>query len=201
MSHTKKILLETLKTWAPIAIVTIVFTFTIYATVQQNYRQSANDPLLQVSEQVTDMFNQGAPANQIVPEKGMVDIAKSISPFVQIYDTAGTLIGSSIILDGNNPQFPKDVLDKVKDQINTTWEPKHDVRLATIVTKYKDGENKDVVIVAGRSLKAVDDRSMQTLYISLIAGAFILILTFLVIWLFKKIEHPKTVSEHTPTTY
>ena len=205
MSHTKKILLETLKAWAPLAAVIVIFTFAIYGTVQQNYRQNANDPQIQIAEEVVKALTQGAPVGSNVPEKCTTDISKSLSPFVQIYDSNNKLVGSTIILDGNDPVFPSSVLDKAKNndkQIRITWQPKKGVRLAAVVQRYKnDKDGSSGVVIAGKSIREIEARSMDTLVMSAIAGALALIVTFLLVWLFKKMDHPKTISEHNHTSF
>ncbi len=48
------------------AILTIIFG-TIYVTVQQIYRQSANDPQIELTQEVVKTLEQGAPVDAFLP--------------------------------------------------------------------------------------------------------------------------------------
>ena len=44
----KKVLREVFINWLPLAVIIVIFSGLVYGVVQQNYRQGANDPLLQI---------------------------------------------------------------------------------------------------------------------------------------------------------
>jgi hypothetical protein len=170
----------------------------VYTAVQQNYRQGANDPQIQIAEDISAAIEAGTPANSIVPPTGTTDIKASLSPFVILFDDSGKMIGSTALLDGKNPSnFPSSAFDYVKTHgmESVTWQPEAGVRLATVVTRYTGTESG--YVVAGRSLTEIEKREMMLMVMSLIAMLFTLILTFLVIWLFKRMDHKQMVVTET----
>ena len=74
-----------IKYWLPLAVVITLFSGLVYATVQQNYRQSANDPQIQMAEDAASELAFGGGPYGVLP-RGNIDIAKSIAPFMIIYD-------------------------------------------------------------------------------------------------------------------
>ena len=189
MTHNKQILAETLKTWLPLAAIIIIFSGLIYAAVQQTYRQNANDPQIQIAEDIADAISQGlAPPQGIVsPTAPQTDLKKSLSTFLIIYDDAGKIIASSAILDGKNPEYPKGVLDYVKKhgEDRVTWQPVPAVRMATVVTRYS-GKQSGFVMV-GRSLRETEKRVERLTLMTSVATAAALVISLLLIFLFKKI--------------
>ena len=59
---TKKVLCQTFIAWLPFAIIIVIFSGLVYAIVQQNYRQSANDPQIQIAEDLATAISQGQPS-------------------------------------------------------------------------------------------------------------------------------------------
>lgn len=134
-------------------VVTIVFG-TIYLAVQQNYRLSANDPQVQISESTANMLSQGQDLTAMMPEQ-KADLNKSLAAFIIVYDDAQNPTISSAQLDGQIPELPKGVLDAALEhgQNRVTWQPKEGVRIASVVTRFDGG-----YVLAGRSLREVESR-------------------------------------------
>jgi hypothetical protein len=189
MSHNKHVLYDTAKAWLPLGVAIVVLTGLVYVIVQQNYRMSANDPQIQIAEDIAAAIAKGQPADGIVPATGTTEISQSLSPFVIIYDDNGKLIGSSAILNGKNPSYPTGVFDNVKKsgEARVTWQPEAGVRMATVVTRYTGTASG--YVIAGRSLKEVEKRISQSLALSLLGGAAALVLSFLAMFFLKKKEH------------
>jgi hypothetical protein len=199
MPHNKKVLSDTLKSWLPLAAAIIILSGMAYCAVRQNYRQSANDPQVQIAEDVVDAISQGTPADSITGPTGNTDIKKSLSAFILIYDDSGKLVGSSAVLDGKNPEYPGSLLDNVrKDGMQkVTWEPQTGIRIASVAARYT-GEQSGFVVV-GRSLREVDSRVQQLTAMTAVAAALALITSLLIIFFFKKTEkfEHHTHTEHT----
>lgn len=180
----KKVLLK----WLPLGATIIVMAGLVYWAVQQNYRISANDPQIQVAEDLATALSQGqAQPTAIVPPNPTVPMSSSLATFVVIYDDSGKPIGSSVALDGKMPVPPLGVFDTVKKRGETrfTWQPQKDVRAAAVVTHYSSQQGSGFVL-AGRSLKEVEARiKMLTLGTGL-ATLAALILSFLLTWLMVK---------------
>lgn len=176
-----------LKTWLPLALTTIVLSALVYTVVQQSYRMSANDPQIQIAEDIATVLSQGNTApDSVVPPNPTTDISASLSTFVVIYSATGTPIGSSVALDGKLPTIPAGVIDYTKNhnQDRFTWQPKTGTRIAAVMTKFA-GPTPGYIL-AGRSLREVEKRETQLLILTAIATLFSLLLTFLACWLLSK---------------
>lgn len=195
MTNEKNTMVVTLKTWAPIAATIIVLTLTGYILVQQNYRSSANDPQIQIVDDIVEAIEKGTPPDSIVPPSGNTDISKSLAAFVLLYDDNGKQIGSSAKLDGKSPSFPKGVMDNVKKSGNKamiTWQPRDGVRIASVLGRYTLADGKTSgIIIAGRSLREIEIRENQSLIISALGALLALIITFLFSLLSKKMGGAK----------
>ena len=155
------------------AVVTIL-SLTIYAVAQQDLRLTANDPQIQVAEDIAAMLSAGQ-LDQLSfpPEK--IDISKNLSAFVTLFNDKGIPVLATTYLDGKVPVPPKGVFDYARKhgEDRFTWQPKPGVRSAVIVAKF-GGKNPGFVLV-GRSLKEVEKRENKIL---LIVGAAWLVTLF-----------------------
>ena len=109
-----------------------------------------------------------------------VDIARSLAPFLIVFDGSGGVLASTAALDGRTPVPPQGVLDGAAangtDVIS--WQPRGGVRAAIVVVPYEGSAARGTVLV-GRSLRAVEERETNTLLIAgfawvaaLVGGAF-----------------------------
>jgi len=179
----KKVWYHALIHWLPFAVTIIIFSGLVYAAVQQNYRQNANDPQIQIAEDVVSAINKGQPADALLPQQGTTELASTLSPFLMVYSSSSTLVGSSILVDGKNPSFPTGVLDNAKahGQTRVTWQPRQGIREAVVVMPFT-GKQEGFVIV-GRSLREVEIRIGQMLLMCEIACLIALVLTFILVLL------------------
>ena len=136
-----------------LGLITCVF-FTIYGVTQQAYRQSANDPQVQLAEDMKIQLESGRTATSLVSGT-KIDATKSLSPFTIVYSKDKTVIASSATFGGKDLLPPAGTFDSASDNgRNTfTWEPKDGVRLATVMVPYKDG-----YALSARSLSEVEAR-------------------------------------------
>jgi hypothetical protein len=143
--------------WLPTAIVTVGVCGLVYAAVQQCYRQSANDPQIQMAEDAAYALGQGAAVETVVPP-GQVDLQRSLAPFLIVYDDNGAVLGSTGLLNGRVPSVPAGVMSyaRVRGQDRVTWEPQPGVRMAAVVVRYQ-GQQSGWVLAA-RSLREVEKR-------------------------------------------
>jgi len=146
-----------LRIWIPIAISITALCLLVYASVQQNYRQSANDPQIQISEDLANNLNNGKNIDLLV-SKEKIDISKSLAIYVMVFDNNGNVLSSSAILEGKDPKVPVGVLSYAKkyNQDRLTWQPKENVRSAIVVTKYNSG-----YVLVGRSIREIEKREDQ----------------------------------------
>lgn len=150
-----------LPSWAfyyiPLAFVITTLSGLVYLTGQQNLRQAANDPQIQISEDVANSLAAGTPPEQIIPNYSF-DISKSLSTFVIVLDEDKKTLASTALLDDKSPEIPGEVFDfaKVHGQNRITWEPKEGVRHAIVITHFSG--QKSGFVVTGRSLREVEIR-------------------------------------------
>lgn len=150
-------MLSKIKYWIPLAVVVTALCGLVYVVGQQNLRQAANDPQIQISEDLAGQLGQKKlPTPQTAIE--IIDISKSLSPFVIVYDDRGQAIASTARLNGKVPTLPKGVLEytKVHKQDRITWEPQKGIRHAIVVTRVENGIKG--YVLAGRSLREVEKR-------------------------------------------
>jgi hypothetical protein len=172
-----KTIFQIFKKWLPLAIATAGLCGLVYLTVQQSLRMGANDPQIQLAEDAASSLNAGASVESVVPST-KVEIADSLAPFMIVFDDSGNVQASSATLHGAVPVYPSGVLDytRQKGQDRVTWQPEVGVRMATVVVGYKNG-----FVMAGRSLREVENRETTTEQISGLAMLAIWIATFVVI--------------------
>lgn len=152
--------------WLPFAVLGTVLSLLVALTVQQNFRQNANDPQIQIATDLQAKLIAGADPKTVATTTTPTDIATSLDTFAIVYDQNGKIITSTAILNGETPVFPADILPKVKagDQRRLTWQPQPGVRIAAVVVPYGNGH-----VVVGRSLQEVESRESQ-LNLEVLAG-------------------------------
>jgi hypothetical protein len=150
----------------------------LYAAVQQDLRQSANDPQIQMAEDTAAKLADGQQVQNVVPSE-KVDIANSLAPYIIIFDATGKPIASSVQLNGQTPTIPSGVFDYVRQngEDRITWQPQSGVRSAIVVTQFK-GPNSGFVL-AGRSLREVEIREDDIMHLILLGWIAILLVTLL----------------------
>src|SRR4051812_19741980 len=88
--------------WLPVALIITVLSGLVYVAVQQNFRQSANDPQIQMAEDAAAALEAGAQPQAVVGT-GKVDMARSLAPFLIVYDDQGQPLAASVQLNGQIP--------------------------------------------------------------------------------------------------
>jgi len=156
--------------WVPIAVAVTGLAALVYVAVQQDLRQGANDPQVQLVEDAAARLDAGAGPNAVVPSD-MVDIATSLAPYVVVFDAGGAELASSAVLHDGTLPFPRSVFDAVRNRREDviTWQPEPGVRSAVVVEAWRGG-----FVLAGRSLRLVEDRENKVMLIS--AGMWLLTL-------------------------
>jgi hypothetical protein len=172
-----KNIIRIIKYWLLSVIVVSGLIGLIYAAVQQDIRQGANDPQIQLAEDIATKLANGAQVQNVVPSE-KVDISMSLAPYVIIFDANGNPVASSAQLDGQTPTIPAGVFDYVRQngEDRITWQPQTGVRSAVVVTQYK-GLNSGFVL-AGRSLREVEKREDNLLEILLLGWVVMLFVAF-----------------------
>jgi len=149
--------IRVLRQWLPLAVAISAITFLIYLVIQQDIRMGANDPQIQIAEDLASSLNTGQTANI----SGKIDVAKSLAPFVIIYNKQEKIVSSNAVLNRKTPIIPSGVLTGTanqSDENRITWQPQEGVRLATVAVSYTNG-----FVVVGRNMREVEIREDQQL--------------------------------------
>ncbi len=155
-----------------------IVSILIYGSVQQVLRLGANDPQIQIAEDITTALNGGQQASMFNPGRS-INMAKSLAPFIMIFNEGGKLVNGSANLDGTAPVPPKGIFSYTKEhnEDRFTWQPKKGVRAATVTIHYKNSNESGYVLV-GRSLKEIEIRE-DALLLKTVVGWFVGMITTL----------------------
>ncbi|MGB8259227.1 MAG: hypothetical protein WCE75_02700 [Terracidiphilus sp.] len=145
----------------------------LYAIPQQVLRQGLNDPQIAMATDLaaalekgglTEMLQQGAlPA--IAGGSARVDMARSLSPFVIVYDDQGRPLASQAVLNGETPAPPAGVFENVRQhgEARLSWQPilgrEHGVRIAAVIERVRGAQPG--FVLAGRNMREVEAREEQ----------------------------------------
>jgi hypothetical protein len=167
-----------LRYWLLLVVIATGLSGLLFTTVQQDIRQSADDPQIQLAEDAAAKLANGQSAQNVVPSE-QVDIAQSLTPFLIVFDSTGKPLASSARLNGQIPIIPPGVFDYVRQngEDRITWQPQPGVRNAIVVTQFQ-GPNPGFVL-AGRSLREVEIREDNILHLVLLGWIGLLLVTFL----------------------
>jgi energy-converting hydrogenase Eha subunit F len=194
-----KFLIRAFVLWLPLAVAITGICLLVYATVQQNYRQSLNDPQIQMAEDGVAALESGAvPASLVQRGTAMIDIAKSLAPWLVVYDASGTPLESSAVLNGKPPVPPVGTFEYVGSygvygtpgEMNSyrfvpagedrlTWQPQSDVRQAIVVALVRSGPSKGYFVVVGRNMREVENREGQLETFVCLAWFVLVVATFI----------------------
>jgi hypothetical protein len=189
MHKFSKVQLSILKSWLPLAIIVTCLSGLIYLTVQQNIRISANDPQIQIAEDISGQLVQGINPKYFIPST-KVELSKSLSTYIMLFDNSGKPIGSSVTLDGKDPTVPQGIFTSAKKsptgESRFTWQPQKGIRSAVVLDYYK-GPNPGFVLI-GRSIREIEIREDQQEMIVFAGWATTMVLSFLTVFALSKIK-------------
>lgn len=168
-------------------IITLIFGF-IYVAVQQNYRQSANDPQIQIAEEIANTIHTDKSTKNLEFSQ-KTDLTTSLAAFLIVYDSNKKPILGTGYLDNalitppdgtfdatlSEPSFPNS-RNLVNGENRFTWQPKVGVRIAAVLVPVDKGTNGYVLV--GRSLKEVEFRVDNLTKMSLFAWVVTILTTF-----------------------
>ncbi|MDP9048773.1 MAG: hypothetical protein M3N14_11605 [Bacteroidota bacterium] len=144
------------KNWLPYAAVITLLCGLMYTVTQQNFRMTANDPQYQLVEDGSAAIDKAADPKSLLNSASVIEISKSLAPFMVIYNASGKPVASNGNLDGKTLAIPKGVLDYIEKNGSdaATWQPRPGVRLAMVGMRSDGGQ----IVIAGRSLRKVEER-------------------------------------------
>lgn len=139
-------------------VLAIVFGFA-FTLAQQVMRQSANDPQIQIAEDTAAVLPTGDEPKFLTDNaSNIIDMDKSLAPFLITFDNNGKLLVSTAKLNGTTPVPPAGVFAyaKAHGEDRITWQPAKGVRIAAVVAYY--GGQREGYALVGRSLREVENR-------------------------------------------
>ncbi len=163
--------------WLLLAAIVTSGGLLVEAAVQQNYRQSANDPQIQLSEDLAGVLGKQVARCLLVSPR--LDISQTLAPFMEGYDANGQPVNICVPgnpstapigqLNGAMPKLPAGVFEftKVHGQDRFTWEPQTGLRFASVLTYYHDRQTG--FAFAARSLREVEKRESTLNHVVLLA--------------------------------
>jgi hypothetical protein len=159
-------------------------------------RQGANDPQIQIAEDAAVSLKNTTQIPSFGPDK--IDLSKTLSVFLAIYDKDGNPLDSNANVDGQLPKPPKGVFDEAQKngQNRVTWQPTNNVRQALIVIPV--GNEAGQFVVVGRSLREVEIRENQTFQMAAAVWGLMIIVSFIGLFVLerKKEVAPVVVAHH-----
>jgi hypothetical protein len=157
----------------------------LYSIPQQVLRQGANDPQIAMAGDVVAKLEQGVAPAAAVPGAS-VDMARSLTPFLIVYDDQGHPLASQAQLDGQTPAPPQGVFDYVREhgEERVSWQPRlgttsnkdsksalnggitpqtgRGVRIAAVVQRIQlSNGSMGGFVLAGRNMREVEAREQQ----------------------------------------
>ncbi len=179
-----------------VAIFSIVFISICY-TGRLVLRQQANDPQIEVTEQVAGIIRQGAPLEAIVGTAQQIDLSESDALFVAIFDKDKNLAGSTALVNGQPISVPSENFDLAKLQGDYRFDLEvTEGRKMAAVLKPVD---ENAYVLAGRSLAEFEKRA-DTLSLPIWIGWGISVLLALVLSPLLKPLRPIAIVEETNVT-
>lgn len=166
--------------WLPLAVAIVGVSAIIYGTVQQNYRQSLNDPQIQLVEDAQAALIAGKqPAEVIDRGNGeLFDAGISMKPFLAIYDESGNILESNATVDGKTPTPPAGVFEYARShkENRVTWQPDSNTRIALVVRPV--AIESGWFVASGRNMRDVEEREGKLTTQVAIGVAVTLVATF-----------------------
>src|SRR5258708_8361961 len=111
-------MLIALRYWIILAVVITGTCGIIYLAVQQDIRLSANDPQIELLEDLGGKLQNGANPKTIV-SGGQIDLSKSLATFVIVFNEKKEVVVSNAVLDGKAPTLPSGV-DRKSTRLNSS---------------------------------------------------------------------------------
>lgn len=162
----------------PLTLALVLVVGFVYAVLQQDYRQNANDPQIGLANDVAMEMSAGSlPEDALDAHGTKVDPRKSFAVFGAIVDSTGKVTASNMQVDNSTPLPPKGVLTAatLNHQNRITWQPEPGVRIALVVQAYKHDDHTGYVLV-GRNIKEVETREDMLFWMAAVtAGAVVLL--------------------------
>jgi len=168
---------DILSAWLPLTVAITGVCALVFLVVQQSYRNSLNDPQIQIAEDSARVIEAGVSPKALAPQGVGIEISASLATWFAFYDADHAPQASTGLLHGVIPTIPSGIFDTAKKngENRVTWMPEPGVRQAIVVVPAGDKG----FVVAGRGMSAVEERENALGRDVLIGWVVIMLVTFL----------------------
>ena len=97
------------RVWVPIAIAVTGVSAIAFAGIQQNYRQSLNDPQIQMAEDGAARLAAGGVPADVVPRGTLIDANGSLTPWIAVFDGSGKALESTASIGTTSLSLPSGI--------------------------------------------------------------------------------------------
>jgi hypothetical protein len=179
-------IISIIRKFLPLAVGLSLVFFAIYVSVQQVVRMGANEPQIQLAEDTAVELANGKSPKFLRDNPDPVDIAKSLAPFMIVFDNNGKLTATNVQLNDTTPMPPAGVLTyaKIRGENRVTWQPEAGVRIAAVIVYYS-ANGREGYVLAGRSLREAEIRIDNLSRIAMFGWLVTLIFTLMVVAIVK----------------
>ncbi len=175
------------------AVITVIFG-TIYGVVQQDIRQAANDPQIQLAQDSATALSAGFPPADLLAGAPKTDIRKGLTPFIMVFDSTGTLVASTISRGTDTPPVPPaGVFDYVRahGEDRVTWQTASGQRFAAVVDDWTissstPAQQSSGFVLVARNLREVEKRESQTGTIVFVGWIVSILISVVGFWLYSR---------------
>ena len=151
--------------WLPYAFVVSILILFVTVSIRSYVRTSVNEQLIVVTENLAaDMFRNDVPSAPL-PSAEVVDVERSIAPFVILYDSNGQPTDGTGKLNDTFPGLPQKITEHARthSEYRLDWKPQANTRLA-IVVRYYQNDQRAGFVLAGKNLRETNNQ-LSRLYI------------------------------------
>ncbi|MBL8029951.1 MAG: hypothetical protein JNN11_01760 [Candidatus Doudnabacteria bacterium] len=175
---TSKYLSLSMAIWLPTAITITLLSALAYLGVQQVYRQNANDPQIQMTQEAAKELSQLEDLNSLAGTLGNMDIYNTLNAFIVIYDESGKPIAGNGFINDQLPSLPGGVFSEAKKKSDHrfTWAPTQNDRYSAVLKSFSGKQNG--FMLAGRSLRLVEERTKNFALILAVTWGAAMLLSF-----------------------
>lgn len=155
----------------------------------------ADEARQQLAESAAAQLDAGHSPESVLPAQ-RVDMARSVQPFLMVFDRRGSLLSSSVEIGGRQPVFPSSVFDNVSGggEDHVSWMPQDGVRGGVVVIGWRGG-----YVVAGSSDRLIDEER-GNLHVAMLLTEGVLVLVVGALALVIGVLHPLRRPAQPPRT-
>lgn len=168
--------------WLPLGAAIIIICGLSFVGIQQIHRSLLNDPQIDIVRDAVAKLEAGKEPVEVVgrgPDMNeKIDLEKSLSPFVGVYDKNGTPLETNGKIENTPPKPPIGVFEYalVNGEHTVSWQPNKSTRIALVVRPVKN--SRGWFVASGRNMSEDEKRIENIFKIYVCSIFFALVVTF-----------------------